>query len=259
MCCDVHGNRMANRNAEIFSLESQLKNLRAELNESQRLLDKAKELYQELRKTSKKQQQQLKRAEDANNVNEVPKQPEPGISEVSKATAWRKRKRAEEKLEDAAELIAGEAKEELMMMFRKNLKEYLAEPSEETIASSQAVVAESMATSAPNGKTRTRLQSLVALRARLRFHISKDAYYALSALARDLPRYHLMQGEHKDLKKEVANKFGLEKTGAQLTKGKSGQSQEGLQMHLSQTVTHKKELTFFLKLTQIARASTRQT
>jgi len=47
MCCDVHGNRMANRNAEIFSLESQLKNLRAELNESQRLLDKAKELYQE--------------------------------------------------------------------------------------------------------------------------------------------------------------------------------------------------------------------
>jgi len=111
MCCDVHGNRMANRNAEIFSLESQLKNLRAELNESQRLLDKAKELYQELRKTSKKQQQQLKRAEDANNVNEVPKQPEPGISEVSKATAWRKRKRAEEKLEDAAELIAGEAKD----------------------------------------------------------------------------------------------------------------------------------------------------
>jgi len=109
---------------------------------------------------------------------------------VSRTTAWRKRKLAEAKLEEAATIAGGDFKEELLQMFKAQLREFGEEKEEEQ---AQAPAMETSLAGEPvsKEKVKTRLRTLVALRARLKCHISKETYYTLSSLAKDLPRFHL--------------------------------------------------------------------
>jgi len=82
---------------------------------------------------------------------------------VSRTVAWRKRKLAEAKLEEAATIAGSDYKEELLQMFKAQLREF-EEEKEEEHAQAPAMAGEPE----PKEKVKTRLRTPAALRARLK-------------------------------------------------------------------------------------------
>ena len=210
-CCDIFSGRITRRDEDILKLQQELDAASRACQQAQELTAKAEELYQKVRQEKNNQERRIKRLQESQ--SRPKKVPTSNPTNVSRTTVWRKRKLAEAKLEEAATIAGGEYKEELLQMFKEQLRDF-ADDEE----AAQAPTADVKPTTAEPGdeKVKKRLRTLVALRARLRCHVSKDTYYALSSLANDLPRYHLTGKEHKALKQEAASRYGIKQTGERL-------------------------------------------
>jgi len=213
-CCDIFSGRIYRRDADIVALQRELAAALKACQQAEELAAKAKELYQKVRQEKNNQERRIMRLQESQ-AKPRKVSPTSNPTDVSRTTAWRKRKLAEAKLEEAATIAGGGFKEELLQMFKAQLREFGEEKEEEQ---AQAPAMETSLAGEPvsKEKVKTRLRTLVALRARLKCHISKETYYTLSSLAKDLPRFHLTAKEHKALKQEAASRYNLKQLGQSL-------------------------------------------
>ena len=202
----------------IFRRDEDIVALQRELEAALKACQQAKELAAKaVSKSAARKEQSRKANQEASRVTSKAqkgvsnKQPYQRVSNE----VWRKRKLAEAKLDEAATIAGGDYKEELLQMFKAQLREF-GEEKEEECAEAPAIERSSAAEPEPKGKVKTRLRTLVALRARLKCHISKETYYTLSSIAKDLPRFHLTAKEHKALKQEAVSRYNLRQLGQSL-------------------------------------------
>jgi hypothetical protein len=119
--------------------------------------------------------------------------------------------KAKPKLEEAAELVAGtELKDELSELWQEAMHEYMQEKDEDEDEFEEEQIT---TPSEKDDKTKQRVRAPIAMRSRLRHHISRDGYYSLSALCSELPRYHETTAEQEKLRVKVEDRFGITPTG----------------------------------------------
>ncbi len=167
-------------------MERKIASLENALEEVKNQRKKAEELYQAVRKEKNYKQKKInrlmQRLDNNNNNNKNNNNAEEEVLkacwELHRSSSWRRLNSAAEKLEDAAELVAGTTlQQDLYDILQEEVHKYVEQEDER----SQEVQESEPTTSNQTPSNKERLRCLMALRARLKHHISQDGYYSLSS------------------------------------------------------------------------------